>query len=350
MNESALQPTRDLTELLKPGEQREILTYSADTAFRNCRMLYKLRYQEKLGSTEADPEPLWFGALLHRALGILHWGKLPQDVFQEMGPSFERLRSDPEKRKWWHLLRAMILGYTETLPVLDYVAVEEFFWGEILNPATGASSRSFILGGKVDGVARIDGENWLIECKSASQIDATYLERLWTDFQTTLYLPYIETWLNLPIAGVLYEVLLKSGIRQAQEETETDFAERRAGLLAKSKTGKTTAQRQLGESDEEFGKRLHAWYREPGRLGFHREKLYVSRDRLEALRAELWEHTQAILDARRRRVWYQNPSHCFAYNRPCEMWRYCSSGFDSTVRETFYAPREPHQELRNPGI
>ena len=38
---------------------------------------------------------------------------------------------------------------------------------------------------------------------------------------------------------------------------------------------------------------------------FHREMLYLSRDRFETLQSELWELTQAFLDARRRGVFYR---------------------------------------------
>ena len=54
---------------------------------------------------------------------------------------------------------------------------------------------------------------------------------------------------------------------------------------------------------------------------FHREMLYLSRDRFDILRSELWELTQAFLDARRRGVFYQNTAFCFNYQRPCATLR-----------------------------
>jgi hypothetical protein len=69
----------------------------------------------------------------------------------------------------------------------------------------------------------------------------------------------------------------------------------------------------LPESDEEFQARLAAKFRDPEM--FHREMLYLSRDRFDILRAELWELTQAFLDARRRKVFYQNTAFCFHHNR-----------------------------------
>ena len=59
-------------------------------------------------------------------------------------------------------------------------------------PATGAASRSFVLAGKVDGIVRIGDDYFLLEHKTAAQLDADYLERLWTDFQITIYAYYVE--------------------------------------------------------------------------------------------------------------------------------------------------------------
>ena len=78
-----------------------------------------------------------------------------------------------------------------------------------MNPATGAASRSFVLAGKVDGIVRIGGEHFILEHKTAAQVDGDYLEKLWTDFQITLYAHYIEETMGIPITGILYNVLVK---------------------------------------------------------------------------------------------------------------------------------------------
>ena len=143
-----------------------------------------------------------------------------------------------------------------------------------------------------------DGQYFLLEHKTASQIDAGYLERLWTDFQIILYAWYIERTLGITIAGIIYNVLVKARLRQGQGETEAEYEARRAELIAKSKTGKTSAKRKMPEGDDVFQARLREKYAEPGM--FHREMLFLSRDQFAELRAELWELTKAMLDARRR--------------------------------------------------
>jgi len=101
----------------------------------------------------------------------------------------------------------------------------------------------------------------------------------------------------------------------------------------------------LPESDDEFQARLAEKYADPQM--FHREPLYISREQFTTLRAELWELTQAFLDARRRDVWYQNTSFCFQYGRPCPYFALCRSGGNPNVLENFYQRVPPHEELRD---
>ncbi len=150
--------------------------------------------------------------------------------------------------------------------------------------------------------------------------------------------------MGIPITGILYNVLVKAKLQQSKGETEEEYQARRAELLAKSKTGKTTAKRKLPESDDEFQQRLAEKYADPAM--FHREMLYLSRDRFDVLRSELWELTQAYLDARRRGVFYQNTAFCFNYQRPCAYFALCRSNGNPNVIENFYQRVAPNEELR----
>ncbi len=78
----------------------------------------------------------------------------------------------------------------------------------------------------------------------------------------------------------------------------------------------------------------------------HREMLYLSRDRFDILRSELWELTQAFLDARRRGVFYQNTAFCFNYQRPCPYFALCRSNGNPNLIENFYQRVPPNEELR----
>jgi hypothetical protein len=182
-----------------------------------------------------------------------------------------------------------------------------------------------------------------LEHKTASQIDSGYLERLWTDFQIVLYSWYVEQYLGYKISGVVYNILTKAKLKQSQGETEAEFEERRDALIAKSKTGKSSAKRKMPEPDEEFYSRLAEKYFDPQM--FHRELLYISRDQFKELQSELWELSKSLLGAKRRNAFYRNTSYCFHYNRPCAYYPLCSSGGNPNVIENLYEKKAPHEEL-----
>jgi hypothetical protein len=327
--------------------ERSVTTYSMWSLFRNCRKAAQWRYVLDLVPMERDRN-LAFGSLAHECLEIWHRTRDLAATLDHVDRACANRAQDEEQRRTWHLATAMLRGYAARYPTEDFevVALEKKFEGEILNPATGAASRSFVLAGRVDGIVRVGNEHFLLEHKTAATLDASYLDRLWTDFQITLYAHYVEQALGIRIAGVLYNILVKARLQQSAGETEIEFEARRAELIAKSKTGKSSAQRRMPETDEEFQARLAAKYAEPGI--FHRETLYLSRDQFDTLRAELWELTQAYLDARRRGVFYQNTSFCFQYGRPCPYFALCRSGGSTNVIDNFYERVPPHQELRGP--
>lgn len=318
-------------------------SYTMWSLFRNCRKAAQWRYIEKLVPLERD-RSLRFGSLIHECLE--HWYRNPeqfQDHEQRLAAVLARIDvacskrgEDEEQRRTWHLATAIIKGYAARYPIEAFgvVALELPFEGAITSPKTGASSRSFVMVGKVDGLVVMEGKHWLLEHKTAASIDGGYLEKLWTDFQIILYAHYIEQAHGIRVAGVIYNILTKAKLQQSAGETEDEFLERRAQLIAKSKTGRSSAKRRLPETDEEFQARLAEKYAEPAM--FHRELIYLSRERFDELRGELWELTQAFLDARRRGVWYQNTSYCFQFGKPCPYYALCRSGSNPNVRDNFY--------------
>lgn len=322
-----------------------VSTYSMWSLFRNCRKAVDWRYEQHLVPLQRDRN-LHFGALIHQCLEAWHMRRNLSEVLALIDGLCPNRLQDEDQHRDWHLATAMMTAYAARYATDDFeiVALEKNFEGPIVNPATGAASRSFVLAGKVDGIVRIGDDHFILEHKTASQVDGDYLEKLWTDFQITIYAHYIEQTMGVPITGILYNVLVKAKLQQGKGETEEEYEARRAELLAKSKTGKTTAKRRLPESDEEFQQRLAEKYADPAM--FHREMLYLSRDRFEILRSELWELTQAYLNARRRGVFYQNTAFCFNYQRPCPYFALCRSNGNPNVIENFYQRVEPNEELR----
>jgi hypothetical protein len=322
-----------------------VTTYSMWRLFRNCRTACDFRYNQELEPIERDPN-LAFGSLVHQALELWHRTRNLDLALDRIDRAYPNRSQDPDQRADWHRATAMMQGYATCYPEEDFevIDLEKTFEGRIYNPATGAASRTFKLAGKVDGIVKLRGEYHILEHKTVSLLDDSYLDRLWTDFQVTLYAHYVEKTLGIPIKGIIYNILVKARLQQGKGETEIEFEERRAALAAKSKSGTSSAKRKLPESDEDFHRRLLDKYAEP--TMFHREMLYLSRDQFVNLQSELWELTQAMKDAMRRGTYYQNTAYCFHYGRPCAYYPLCRAGSNrENVLENFYQKRQAHEEL-----
>ena len=326
---------------------KSVLTYSALNTFRNCPRKYKHRYIDNL-RPRAKVESLSFGSVIHSAIEI--WYRSVNDanrlwkVLDFIDRSFPERATDESQMANWHLARAIFTGYASRYPTEDFtiIEVEKTFTGQIRNPDTGRCSQTFVMAGKADAIVKRDDGMYLLEHKTAASIDGNYLDKLWTDTQIALYSYYLRE-LGYPIVGIIYNVLLKSRLKQSPGETQDEYEARHAELAAKNKSGKSTAKRQMPETNEEFQGRLASWYSKPE--AFHRELIYLPEERLSMLQDEVWEITQQYLDARRRGKWLLNTSSCFSYQRPCEYLSYCQSGFNPNVAENLYEITLPHEEL-----
>ena len=328
---------------------RLITTYTMWSLFRNCRRACYWRYTKNLVPLAAKERALHLGSVVHQALEMWYRNGDLGAVLGHIDTCYATRTQDHDLLQDWHYTTAMIRAYVARYPdePWEVVALEKVFQGEIENPATNATSRSFLLAGRVDGIVRKqDGSLYLLEHKTASIIGSDYVGKLWTDFQIVLYSHYLRQ-LGIPLEGVVYNILVKPKLQQGRGETEAEFQARAADLASRNKSGKSSAQRKIPESDIDFATRLAAWFEEPER--FVRVELIFDTDTYDNLRSELWELTQQFLYARRREAFYQNTSFCFAFHRPCPYWAICSSKNNSLVIQTQYQERPPHTELNPTG-
>lgn len=326
-----------------------ITTYSFWQSFRNCRQACAYRYLEELAPLERATS-LSFGTLIHTCLERWHAGTPLGDILPLIDRTCRGHEQEDGLHEAWHLARAMMTGYAERYPEEPFIvhALERTFLGRLRNPQTGRTIPSLRLAGKVDGIVEMDGQLYLLEHKTTASCDGAYLERLWLDTQITLYGYALQRFAGLPIAGAIYNVLVKARLQQGKGETEEAFAARRADLLAKSKTGKTSAQRKLPEADDEYQARLLTRYRDPGM--FHREVILFAPEDFSAVEDDLWEWILQFRDARRRQVFSRNTSHCFTYGRPCAYLPLCRARGADHLKATLYERRPPHEELREAPV
>lgn len=131
-----------------PGDSdRELLTQSEVRAYRRCPRYHQLRYEKRLRRLGPVSEPLRDGTLTHGALEV--WSKTNRDLSAAL--LFLDRCVDPYVRA---KIRAMVIGYhvmyeNETI---RWSSVEREYRIPLVNPETGAASRTFTQAGKVDGI------------------------------------------------------------------------------------------------------------------------------------------------------------------------------------------------------
>ena len=348
-------------------ESKIVTTCSFWKDFRLCREKMNLRYNEELVPLET-PEALRFGSLAHKALEVWDATRDSRKALEYLDSVFAAMAPGDHKELEMLLrLQAIVANYAKvywdedvrTLSLNGKPALEVKFEIPILNPETGSASRTFVLAGKIDRIVEYPqhpGECWILEKKTATTIDADYLERLWIDFQNHLYAHAARVMWNLNVIGVLYDVIQKPGLKLGEGESEEEYYVRRELLLLKSKTGKTTAKRQMREEPEAYHKRLDEWYADTEALKsdgiyrvrpdrFHRQRMEVTPVQIRKIQEELWDLTKQYLDSQARGYFAMNTDSCFRWNNPCVYWKACRSGKDEFVMKNYYKHSPRNEEL-----
>ena len=323
--------------------ERQALTYSALSTFQTCRRRYRYRYEDHLVPI-AKAHALAFGSIAHEWLETWHRDR-SLDVAQAIiDHAYLNRHAESGEKRDWHYQTAMLRAYAQQFidDAFTVVELEKEFVGRLENPPTGYPSRRFFMRGKIDGIVQRGGETLLLEHKTAGTLTGDYVERLGMDLQILLYAHYARTALDQPVTGILYNVLVKPRLAQAEGETEEQYQARCAELIAASKTGKTSAKRRMPESDEAFQARLAAWFEAEPR--FTRIELLLDADTLTNVRQQIWDIAQEILATRRDGRWHQNGRACFGFGT-CPYWPICASKANPLVIENQFKVEPPHAEL-----
>jgi hypothetical protein len=315
------------------------------STFQSCRRRYKYRYLDGLVPVDKAPA-LRFGTVTHQWLEVWHRTQSLTEAQSVIEAAYPNRAGDAGEKRDFFYQTAMLRAYAAQYPAEDFevVDLEHEFAGPLVNPAPGGrQSRSFIIRGKVDGVLRRGSNLLLLEHKTAASVTGDYIDRLPLDLQIQLYSHYLQETLRQPVSAVVYNILLKPRLTQAEGETEEQYEARKADLEAKSKSGKPSgAKRRMPESDEDFQRRLDEWFAAEPR--FTRVELLLDQDTIDNVRQMLWDISKEILDARRTGRWHQNTRSCFGFGR-CAYWPICSSKGNELVVENLFTRAAPHEEL-----
>jgi RecB family exonuclease len=283
--------------LLRDSEQL-LLTSSSLRTLRSCQRLHQLKYV--LGYRPvAVEEPLYFGTLAHK--GLEAWWRGDRDLQGALAQV--QLEQDPFMRA---KAEVMLLGYHERWRKEDFevLAVEVPFRRTLVNPETGAVSRTFMLAGKIDAIVRnASGRVLAVEHKTSSEDvspGSDYRKKLRMDGQVSIYFDG-ATSLGYEPEGCIYDVLGKPMLRPYEP-------------------GK---KRLVAETPDEYRARLvEALAEDPNRYFARFEVARLENDLVEA-RADVWQLGIMERESRRTGRAPRNPENCFKFNRTCAFWPVC---------------------------
>ena len=140
--------------LTKLTDDDSLLTQSAMRAYRSCPRKFQNRYVLRMRPIK-KAETLTTGHSVHAAL----------DVFRRTGGDLDAAKKALETEDPYVRAKeeAMLLGYAARWgKPTGVIAVEQTFRIPLTNPETGAASRTFSLGGRVDAIVETEAAGELI--------------------------------------------------------------------------------------------------------------------------------------------------------------------------------------------
>lgn len=295
-----------------------VLTNSAMRVFRRCPREFMYAYEAGY-RTIAQPEALRFGSLVHSALEawwLADEGRQLEAAIDALGP----LAADE-----YDLVRAGVLmqGYDARWAgePLDMIAVEAQFHAPLINPDTGAASRTFEIAGKLDVIVRDrrDGLVKLVEHKTTA-LDvgpgSAYWKRLTLDAQVSLYFAGAKA-SGHDIAECIYDVIGKPALRPHKATPEESRKYTREGRLYAN-------QRDADETPNEFRERLAAHVAEnPNRYYQRGTVVRLEQEEIDAAH-DLWSVARLIREAQLASRWPRNVDSCERWGASCAYWPVCS--------------------------
>jgi hypothetical protein len=322
--------------------QLSLLTNSEAKTFRRCPREHHLAYDLGL-RPKKEAGPLRFGTLLHK--GLEAWWlaakakKAPETWLPEAHAAMASLPCDDplDRVRSEELMRGYDIRWgNEPFEVL---AVEAEFRCALTNPETGAESKTFELGGKIDAVARFR-RTMNVEHKSSGEDispGSDYWKRLRIDAQISTYAVGARS-LGFDVEGTLYDVI---GKPKLQPFTATPVDSRKY-----KKDGSLYAnQRTDDETPEEFRSRLREHIAEnPDRYYVRGEVPRLEDDERDAA-FDLWQTARAIADAQRLGRFPRNDQACMRWGRMCSYFALCAREASIDDSTLFVRSDARHPEL-----
>lgn len=233
--------------------------------------------------------------------------------------------------------------------VLD--GIEKQLVVPLINPVTGAASRTYQFAAKLDGIVAYEGNPYLREGKTTSQEIADPAAPFWRqlaiDSQVSSYM--LVRWLRgEKLKGTLYDVVRKPTIRpkaipKKSKEGIGDQAEMLHGTYYGMMHCLPIDSLPENETPSLYSLRLQRDCIDNPDRYYQRRVINRLDSEVAEYAQELWELATVIREARNRQACYRNSVACVQYSTPCQYLSLCS-GADTPDSDNWQS-RPVHAEL-----
>lgn len=332
-----------------------LLTTSSSRAYRACNRLYY--FSTELGYRPAYEDPaMAFGTLGH--LGLEAWwrarGASPDEPAAWLAAGLAEVGKWDVDEFTRAAHRTLMYGYDAQWAEAPLVplAVEHEYTLPLINPATGAASRTWQAAGKIDVIVRNveTGEVFVLDHKYTSSDfspGSDYRSQLTLDSQVSNYLAAVRR-MGLEPAGWIHDCIQRPGQRPLKAVAEVKYTQGRKS----KKTGEwleapriAGGQRLADETPEEYGARIAEKMVAAPDAWFARIPVVRLADEEREAAFDLYQVGVQIRESRNANMWPRNPASCFAYNRACAFLPVCNGQASLEDGTRYRRATRAHEEL-----
>lgn len=274
-----------------------------------------------------------------------------------LGDVFARIIKDGGEEDAYTIarLKGMMIGYDLRWAYSGWKAneIEVEYHLPIINPETGAKSRTFTHAGKIDVLAKYDAQHYIVEHKTTSDDISDPNGPYWRELEVSAQIneySLAETQVGRKPAGTLYDVVRKPAIRPRKvtkaEATHLQVNGTYHGYDI-SVPGRGTDKAGQIETPEMYLARVAEVVTEDPARYFGRKIIRKLDQETLEYAEELWDLTQSLLHTRSRGVHGRTgvwTGGCMQWSRPCEFLSVCS-GHDEITSDKWKKREKVHEEL-----
>lgn len=325
-----------------------LLTISRLRTKRECARKHQLMYGEGWRPV-SEGRARGFGRLLHDGLEVWWKGDGADRLVDALG-AMEGPAADPFDQV---AAEELITGYhawwfQHDRERYDVLAVERTFQLPLINPDSGAASRTWLLAGKVDAVVRDrrTGAVLILEHKTSTENVGDPADPYWIklgmDPQISQYFLGAEA-LGFAAEGCLYDVLLRPRQKPLLATPEESRKYTKEGRLYAN-------QRDRDETPEEYRLRVRADIEANPEKYFQRKEIArTDRDIREYL-GDVWDEGRMMREAELAERAPRNPDSCHRFGT-CAFWPVCAYGLNPADHpELFERLEDVHPELEMESV